>query len=105
MPERDVGGLLRLHRAAGRSAMMVASVGGDWDLSHRDAAELDEILRLEVAHLAGPDHDQPRTPSSPAGATMSRVAPFLPLNRSAAAARVDQIAGRCERLAGAPARI
>ena len=37
-----------------------------------------------------------RDTSSPAGATMSSALPFLPLKRSAAAARVHQVAGRLE---------
>ena len=38
------------HRRLGR---------GRRNASHRDAAELDQILRLAVRRLAGADHDQP----------------------------------------------
>ena len=68
--------------------MMVAS-GGRRDLAHRDTAELDEIPVLRSRPCRRPTTTR-RVAVEPRGATMSSAEPFLPLNRSAAAARVTR---------------
>ena len=55
---------------------------------------------LRSLGLADPDDDQARDLEAGRAPRCRGSTPFLPLNRSAAAARVDEIAGRGQQLAG-----
>src|SRR5262245_44166266 len=70
----------------GRSAMMVTSVAADGTLPSATPPSFTKSFFPRSRTFPTPTTTRRET-SSPEGATMSSVAPFLPLNRSAAAAR------------------
>src|SRR5436190_12024946 len=73
----------------GRSARIVASAADDGTLPMATPPSFTKSLDLRSRTLPAPTTTSRET-SSPAGATMSRVEAFLPLNRSAEAARVTR---------------
>ena len=58
--ERDVGRSGGLERAVGKFEHDGRRARRGRNATHRDAAELDEIVRLAIGRLAGADDDQPR---------------------------------------------
>ncbi len=88
----------------GRSATMSRLARRRRNLAHGDAAELDEILRLEVARLADPDHHEARHVEPERRHDVERRA-VLALEPVGRRGPPDQIAGRLERPAGGGAEL
>ena len=96
--EREVGDPIRLHPAARQIGDDGRLPRGGRNFAHRDAAELHEVLGLEVARLAHPHNDQTRHVEAGRRHQVERRS-VLALESVGGRRPRDQVAGGIERLA------
>ena len=104
MPSASSAAWSGLSAPPANSAKIVASLGPRRNLAHGGAAELDEILRLELAGLADPQHHQPGDGQPGRRDDVEGTAALAgePVGRRRA---LHQVAGRRQRLAGRRAEL
>src|SRR6478609_4840126 len=100
----DRGGLLRLHRAVGQFRHDRYGAIARTQFAGRCAAELEEILFLDVRELAGADHDQTRGLEPLRGQDIEH-GPALALELVRLRRALDQVRGVAQRLAGRRAQL
>ena len=99
-----IGRARRAHGAAGQFGEHGSVAGIRRQLAHGDAAEFEEILRLQITGLADPDHQQPRNFQSLRHDQFQHRAAFAGETSGFGSAR-DEVATGSESPLGSPARI